>query len=152
MKHYLDLYFNPTGRVSRRTWCRQAVQLLAIAAIIYVATTFILIFPGVFILILLMELFPSVFAGLEDEPYLPNILPIPAGIVVPAMIWCTVALNIKRLHDQDRSASWLLLLLLPVIGWVILVILVAFMPGTEGWNRYGPVHRANASSRYPFAN
>ena len=152
MKHYLDLYFNPTGRVSRRTWCRQAVNILIVAAIIFVAATFLMIMPGVFIIAVIRDVYPSVVAGLENEPYLPKILPISGYIVVPAMIWCSIALNVKRLHDQDRSAAWLFLLLLPVIGWIVLVILIGFVPGTEGWNRYGPVHRAHAPNRYPFAN
>ena len=140
MKHYLDLYFNPTGRVSRRTWCRQTVNILAIAALVFVLTTVILLILGAFSFTLLSDTFPSVFAGLEDEPALPMVMPISGVIVIPVVIWCGIALTVKRLHDQDRGAWWLFLLLLPVIGWIVLFILVAFVPATEGSNRYSPEH------------
>ncbi len=43
-----------------------------------------------------------------------------------------------RLHDRGLSAWWLLLHLLPVIGQLVLLILVGFLPGDEGANQYGP--------------
>ena len=138
MEHYLNLYFNPTGRIPRRGWCLQSVKTLAVAAIAFVLTTFILTVLGAFSLSLLRDIFPGAFVGLEDEPFLPMVVQVSGVIVIPAVIWCGVALTVKRLHDQDRSASWLFLSLLPVIGWIVLFVLVVFIPGTEGSNRYGP--------------
>lgn len=43
----------------------------------------------------------------------------------------------RRLHDRDMSAWWLLLILVPVIGALILLVLFA-LRGTEGPNRFGP--------------
>lgn len=43
----------------------------------------------------------------------------------------------RRLHDRDMSAWWLLLMLIPVIGSLILLVLYA-LPGTPGANRFGP--------------
>lgn len=43
----------------------------------------------------------------------------------------------RRLHDTDRSAWWILLVLLPVIGWIWLFVL-AVTEGTRGPNRFGP--------------
>ena len=140
MEHILNLYFNPTGRVSRRTWFRQTGKILAIAAIIFVLATVVLLILGAFSLSLLRDIFPGVFVGLEDEPFLPIVVQVSGVIVIPAVIWCGIALTVKRLHDQDRSALWLFMLLLPVIGWIVLFILVVSIPGTEGPNRYGPDH------------
>ncbi|WP_256872527.1 DUF805 domain-containing protein, partial [Enterobacter cloacae] len=42
-----------------------------------------------------------------------------------------------RLHDTDRSAWWLLLLLIPIIGWLIILIFNC-QSGTPGENRFGP--------------
>lgn len=43
----------------------------------------------------------------------------------------------RRLHDRDMSAAWLLLWLVPLIGWLVLLYFYV-MPGTTGPNRFGP--------------
>jgi len=48
-----------------------------------------------------------------------------------------LALAIRRLHDLDRSGWWILLALIPIIGFVILIIWFC-TKGTEGPNRFGP--------------
>lgn len=47
------------------------------------------------------------------------------------------AVQFRRLHDTDRSAWWLLLIIIPVVGWII-IILFNCQRGTQGENRYGP--------------
>ena len=49
----------------------------------------------------------------------------------------SLAVQFRRLHDTNRSAWWLLLLLIPVAGWVVLVIF-SCQRGTPGENTYGP--------------
>ncbi len=46
------------------------------------------------------------------------------------------AVQFRRLHDTDRSAWWLLLLLIPLIGWLVLLLFYC-QEGTRGANRYG---------------
>ncbi|SRR6056297_14816 len=43
----------------------------------------------------------------------------------------------RRLHDRDMSAWWLLLMLIPLIGQLVLLVIYLF-PGTPGPNRFGP--------------
>ena len=43
----------------------------------------------------------------------------------------------RRLHDAEHSAWWLLILLVPLIGLMV-VLLMASIPGTRGPNRFGP--------------
>jgi uncharacterized membrane protein YhaH (DUF805 family) len=45
--------------------------------------------------------------------------------------------EVRRLHDTGRSGWWLLLLLIPVIGFIILLIWL-IGKGTDGDNKYGP--------------
>jgi uncharacterized membrane protein YhaH (DUF805 family) len=62
------------------------------------------------------------------------------GILLLGMIYpglATVALTIRRLHDTDRSGWWYLILLLPYVGVIILVVILA-RGGTPGPNRYQP--------------
>lgn len=47
-----------------------------------------------------------------------------------------LAVTVRRLHDTDRSGWWILLALLPVIGWVVLIYWYA-KRGSEGANRFG---------------
>ena len=48
----------------------------------------------------------------------------------------TIGLSFRRLHDTDRSAWWLLLYLLPLIGLIVIFIFNC-LPGTVGINRFG---------------
>ena len=54
-------------------------------------------------------------------------------IIVPAL-----ALGARRLHDIGRTGWWQLLILLPVIGWVVLLVF-AIMPSHEEENSHGPL-------------
>ncbi|MGK3373215.1 DUF805 domain-containing protein, partial [Citrobacter youngae] len=42
----------------------------------------------------------------------------------------------RRLHDTDRSAWWLLVLLIPIVGWLVIIIFNC-QNGTPGSNRFG---------------
>lgn len=54
-----------------------------------------------------------------------------ATLIVP-----TLALQVRRLHDLNLSGWWLLVDLLPYIGWAMMLVLL-LLPGTRGRNRYG---------------
>lgn len=56
------------------------------------------------------------------------------GILVFLPWW---AVQFRRLHDTDRSAWWVLLFLIPVIGWLIIIVFNC-QAGTPGENRFGP--------------
>lgn len=49
----------------------------------------------------------------------------------------SLAAGARRLHDTDRSAWWLLIMLLPLIGVIVLIVFFA-QKGTDGANRFGP--------------
>jgi uncharacterized membrane protein YhaH (DUF805 family) len=53
-----------------------------------------------------------------------------------AIILPHLAVGARRLHDTDRSAWWLLLSLIPIIGWVVLIIWYC-QPGEDRLNRFG---------------
>lgn len=55
----------------------------------------------------------------------------------------SLAVQFRRLHDTNRSAWWLLLLLIPIAGWVVLVIF-SCQRGTPGENLFGPDPRPTA--------
>ena len=43
----------------------------------------------------------------------------------------------RRLHDSGHGTGWILLVLVPVLGWLALIALL-LMRGTHGPNPYGP--------------
>ena len=63
------------------------------------------------------------------------------GIVGPlvslALFLPYLAVGARRLHDTERTAWWLLIAFVPLIGAIVLIVLCA-LPGTPGPNRYGP--------------
>ncbi len=50
-----------------------------------------------------------------------------------------IANEVRRLHDIGKSAWWLLLYFVPVIGWIVL--LVFFLTDSKGDNQYGESHK-----------
>lgn len=54
------------------------------------------------------------------------------------LIWSFLSVTAKRWHDRDKSAWWILIWLIPVIGWLWVPIELGFLKGTTGANRFGP--------------
>lgn len=53
-----------------------------------------------------------------------------------ALLLPSVSVTVRRLHDLDKPTLWVLINLIPYIGWIIMLILCA-RRGTTGWNTYG---------------
>ena len=55
-----------------------------------------------------------------------------------------IAVNVRRLHDRDMSGWWYLGAfiagMIPLVGWIISLayLVLMFLPGTPGPNRFGP--------------
>ena len=66
-------------------------------------------------------------AGVENASMLATLI----------LIWPTIALNVKRLHDRNRSGIYFLAALIPIVNiWYMIEVL--FMPGEGISNQYGP--------------
>lgn len=48
-----------------------------------------------------------------------------------------IGVGIRRLHDTDRAGLWLLISLIPLVGWIVLVIWFS-QKSDPGENRFGP--------------
>ena len=72
-------------------------------------------------------------------------------IVNLLLVWPALAVSVKRWHDRDRSGWWVLLNLVPVIGWLWALIDNGFLRGTAGPNRFGedPLAPARSLSSRP---
>jgi uncharacterized membrane protein YhaH (DUF805 family) len=58
-------------------------------------------------------------------------------LLYPPLLWAVFAVSGKRYHDRDKSARWLLLLLVPIIGPLWVAFELGFRRGKRGENRFG---------------
>jgi uncharacterized membrane protein YhaH (DUF805 family) len=54
-----------------------------------------------------------------------------------ALLLPSLAVAVRRLHDTDRSGWWILIVLIPLIGAIVLLVFFV-QDGTPGPNRFGP--------------
>ena len=54
-----------------------------------------------------------------------------------ALLLPSLAVGVRRLHDVGRSGWWMLIILVPLIG-VILLLIWNLSRGEDGPNRFGP--------------
>ena len=62
----------------------------------------------------------------------------------------SLAVVIRRLHDQDKSGWFILLGLIPFVGGIVLLVFYC-LDGTRGPNRFGPDPKGNGSYDHTFA-
>ena len=103
------MFFSLHGRVSRRQfWLYGVLALLGLAALGH-------------------ALLGIARVRLQTADLIVNLL----------LVWPALAVSVKRWHDRDKSGWWVLLNLLPVIGWIWALIENGFARGTTGPNRFG---------------
>jgi uncharacterized membrane protein YhaH (DUF805 family) len=54
-----------------------------------------------------------------------------------AVLLPSLAVTVRRLHDTDRSGWWILIGLVPVVGWIVLLVFM-FIDSNPYENQYGP--------------
>ncbi|MFC0676549.1 DUF805 domain-containing protein [Lysobacter korlensis] len=70
------------------------------------------------------------------------------SIYALAIIIPSLAVGARRLHDIDRSGWWMLIGLIPVIGFIVLIVWYA-SEGTRGDNRFGADPKAGDADGVP---
>jgi uncharacterized membrane protein YhaH (DUF805 family) len=58
------------------------------------------------------------------------------GVINLALLLPSLAVAVRRLHDTSRTGWWILIGLVPVVGWIVL--LVFYVQDSEADNEYGP--------------
>lgn len=59
-----------------------------------------------------------------------------SGIYALLVLLPSLAVSVRRLHDRDKSGWWLLLVLIPLIGAIVLLVWMV-QEGDRGTNRFG---------------
>ncbi len=83
-----------------------------------------------------------VFGYVEHNPLI--------GLFGVVAVWMKLAVLVKRWHDRDKSGWWVLITLVPVIGWAWQLIECGFLDGTPGPNRYGPSPKDIGVAQHAF--
>lgn len=60
-----------------------------------------------------------------------------AALPTLVLLWPSLAISVKRWHDRDKSGWWVLINLVPLIGFVWALVENGFLRGTVGPNRFG---------------
>ncbi|SDN72735.1 DUF805 domain-containing protein [Alkalicoccus daliensis] len=76
----------------------------------------------------------SALGILETFIGLPTII---SGIYSLFVLIPSIAVAVRRMHDTGRSGLWVLIYLIPIIGWIIFIIL-ALADSERSANKYGP--------------
>ncbi|MDR2731384.1 MAG: DUF805 domain-containing protein [Treponema sp.] len=59
----------------------------------------------------------------------------------------SITVGVRRLHDTDKSGWLMLLLLIPIVGWIIILVFY-IMEGTPGRNNYDNKDYDRATTKY----
>jgi uncharacterized membrane protein YhaH (DUF805 family) len=59
------------------------------------------------------------------------------GLVGRSALWIVLVVSVKRWHDRNKPSRWVLINLVPVVGWLWQLIECGFLKGTTGPNRFG---------------
>lgn len=62
------------------------------------------------------------------------------SLVSLATLLPSIAVGIRRLHDIGRAGWWLLIVLVPVVGWIVLIVFLCTKTQVEQ-NQWGPKPR-----------
>ena len=60
--------------------------------------------------------------------------------------WNTLAMQVKRWHDRDKSGFWVLISLVPVVGPVWSLVELLWLEGTPGYNRFDDLAKTTAAT------
>jgi uncharacterized membrane protein YhaH (DUF805 family) len=115
MKSYIDAmrrYFDFSGRATRSQFW---------------------LFTLVYLVIAIVAVIIDVTISSSPEPG-PGIV---TALVVLAHLIPGLAVNVRRLHDSNRSGWWVLVGLVPLIGLIVMLVFLC-SGSTQGPNRFGP--------------
>lgn len=113
------------GRIGRQTWWLAQIALCIV--------TSAAAFAGLALSAALLAL-----SGVDNYALGFSLMHMIAFIVLIAGMYFSLVVNIKRWHDHGRSGLWNLALFVPFVGPLLGLVMLGFLPGDEGDNRFGP--------------
>ena len=98
---------------------------------------------SMFLLMLMMIPLGAAGAVMGGEAGMSVVGMIAMAVIYAAMLVLSVMFGKRRLNDLNRSGWWFLLSIVPIAN-LLLSIYLAFFPGAEGDNNFGPAPQANS--------
>lgn len=133
--------FSFKGRIGRLEWWGIALLITIIWSLYFAmfGLNYFKILFGVYFRT--PEAMQGFTLALVSRPYL---LTVGGPILFVLALWMNFAAMAKRYHDRDKSAWWIFIMFVPVIGTLWQLIECGFFAGTSGGNSYGsdPGHRS----------
>ncbi len=127
----MDLFLSFNGRINRAKWWLGSIVVFVALVVLYMILMFV-VGGG-------MTVNPD---GTVSGGGTITILSI---VLYLAALWPSLALQIKRWHDRDKSGWWVLINFVPIIGGLWALIECGFLEGTKGPNKFGPDPLAQAA-------
>ena len=107
-----EILFSFKGRIGRKTYW---MFFLAFMVVLFLLV-------GVFSMI-----------GLDE-----NIMAVVMLVFYIPAIWMSLAVQVKRWHDRDKSGWWVLISIVPIIGPLWAFVENGCLAGDDGVNSFGP--------------
>lgn len=92
------------------------------------------IFIAFMVLLIASAVNPSTIDPASGEPT--ESVGVLASLFMLLFLWIGFAVSAKRYHDRGKSAVWIPIILIPVIGPIWQLIELGFLPGNPGLNKY----------------
>ena len=87
--------------------------------------------------VVLSFLVGALIRGREGDDFAVGMMLIGIVVIVLGLFIPSLAVSIRRLHDQGKSGWFYLISFIPYVGGIILLVLMC-IAGDEGENEYGP--------------
>ncbi len=128
----MDLFLSFNGRINRAKWWLGSIVVFVVLVVLYTILMFV-VGGG-------MTVNPdgTVSGG--------GAMTVVSIVIYLAALWPSLALQIKRWHDRDKSGWWVLINFVPFIGGIWALIECGFLEGTKGPNKFGPDPLAQAAT------
>ncbi len=101
------------------------------------------IVPMAIMFIAVMPIILTAQEGREASPFFSLLM----MVAVVVAMWISLAIQVKRWHDIDQSGWWVLAGMIPYVNIIVLIVL-GFVKGTEGANRFGDDPLVNPSQNH----
>lgn len=95
---------------------------------------FWLIVPLTWVLVALLRVYLVI--GLETEVMSYGILMLTTFGPFILVAWISLAVQVKRWHDRNKSGSWIFINFIPLVGPLWTLVELGFLPGQSEGNRY----------------
>ena len=121
MNYWKWFFFSFEGRITRMQWWLSRLAVIGFAIAVFGTTSAIL----------------NIISPEQEAKPNPIVAVMLITLVVVPWMWASLACEVKRWHDCNKSWVWVFIAVIPVIGVFWTVGVLGFRRGTAGPNHFG---------------